>query len=178
MKETSTYLLFFLIFACLYLHIYFLIFKKKVCVWWSNCLTGLTRNIKSSHDLQTAQSTYVKVVEGVCQLSASRWLAEHRVFGRSGLCCVGDARHRVLQLLVDQVTVNFIGCQVGVLQAGAGGRVQHGDVPLKHAASCGHLVFVMDIFKLLTKYSERRAHRKGCVRKQFHWRVKHCRGDG
>lgn len=86
--------------------------------------------MKSSHDLQTAQSTYVKVVEGVCQLSASCWLTEHRVFGGSGLGSVGDARHCVLQLLVDQVTVNFIGSQVGVLQAGTGGRVQHGDVPL------------------------------------------------
>lgn len=128
--------------------------------------------------MQAAQSTYIKVVEGICQLSASRWLTEHRVFGGSSLGCIGDARDCVLQLLVDQVTVNFIGCQVGVLQAGTGGRVEHGDVPLKHAASCGHLVFVMDIFKLLTKYSERRTHRKGCVRKQFHWRVKYCRGDG
>lgn len=106
-------------------------------------------------DLQTTHSTYIKVVEGIRQLSASRWLTEHRVFGGGSLGSVGDARHCLLQLLVDQVTVNLIGCQVGVLQAGTGGCVQHGDVPLQHAPSSGHLVFVVDIFKLLAKYSER-----------------------
>lgn len=59
----------------------------------------------------------------------------------------------MLQLLVDQVAVGLVGRHVGVLQAGAGRRVQHGDVPLQHAAGRRHLVLVVDVFELLVRES-------------------------
>jgi len=61
----------------------------------------------------------------------------------------------VLQLLEDQVPVGLVGRHVGVLQAGAGRRVQHGDVPLQHAAGSRHLVLVVVVFQLLAEGVER-----------------------
>lgn len=43
-----------------------------------------------------------------------------------------------------------------MLQAGTRRRVQHGDVSLEHPPSSSHLVLVMDIFKFLAKYNEKK----------------------
>lgn len=56
----------------------------------------------------------------------------------------------MLQLLVDEVPVGLVRGHVWVLQAGARSRVQHGNIPLKDAASRRHLVFVMDVLEFLS----------------------------
>ena len=51
----------------------------------------------------------------------------------------------MLQLFVDEVTVSLVGCHIGVLEAGTGRCVQHGDVPLENPTSSSHLVLVLDV---------------------------------
>lgn len=101
--------------------------------------------------------TYIKIVDGDGQLSAR--LVESGVLRGGGLGSVRDARDGVLQLLVDEVTVGLVGCHVGVLEAGPGCRVQHGDVPLQDSASGSHLVLVLHILQLLTGQIKKRGNK-------------------
>lgn len=96
-----------------------------------------------------ARTTYVKVVERVGELSAAGGLSERGVLAGRGLGGVGDAGDGVLQLLVDEVAVGLVGRHVRVLQAGNGGSVEHGHVPLEHTASRCHLVLVVHVLQLL-----------------------------
>lgn len=100
-------------------------------------------------DLYITRLTYIKIVEGIGELSGTSWLVQGRLLQGIGLGSIGDSRNGMLQLLEDQVTVGLVGCHIRMLQAGTGCRVQHGDIPLQHPACCGHLVLVMDVLELL-----------------------------
>lgn len=93
--------------------------------------------------------THIEVVECPGELPRPRVLAQAGVLGADALCGVGDSRDGLLQLLVDELSVGLVGGYVRVLQAGAGRRVQQGNVPLQHAACRRHLLLVLHVLQLL-----------------------------
>lgn len=99
-------------------------------------------------------NAYIKTVESTCKFPSSAWLTQCRVLSGSGLCSIGDPRHRMLQLLVNEVPISLVGCHIRVLQTSTGRCVQHGDVPLEHPTGCSHLVLVVDIFQLLMELKQ------------------------
>lgn len=93
--------------------------------------------------------THVEVVERAGELSRPGVLAQAGVLGADALSRVGDPRDGLLQLLVDELPVGLVGGHVRVLQAGAGRRVQQGNVSLQHAARRRHLLLVLHVLQLL-----------------------------
>lgn len=99
--------------------------------------------------------TYVKVVESICQLSTSSTLVLRGVIWCGGLGCIRNACDGLLQLLVYQVPVSFVGCNIRVLQAGLGCSVEDWNILLQDSSSCSHLITMAYIFQFLKEENEK-----------------------